>query len=29
VQNTSRHRHTSRNLFCFVSHSTEGNVMSY
>jgi hypothetical protein len=26
VENTSRHCHTNRNLFCFVSHSTEGNV---
>jgi hypothetical protein len=26
VKNTSRHRHTNRNLFCFVSHSIEGNV---
>jgi hypothetical protein len=26
VENTSRHHHTNHNLFCFVSHSTEGNV---
>jgi hypothetical protein len=26
VENMSRHRHTSRNLFCFISHSIKGNV---